>query len=248
MSDANVKQELVELQKFDGHDQPMTTSLKVAKYFEKNHRDVMRGIKDTISKCSESFNARNFALVDYVDGKGEKRPMYLMTKDGFTMVAMGYTGVKAMQFKEAYIAQFNDMTKALRSSKVAALSQALDQYDKNWNKTLAEKEQELTTAQQELTTAQMDSLKKDVQILRLEANIETLKDKNWMLNRTVSEYQQKLMTALNEKRDLSKERDYYKQTKHRIGSSREALALRKVRTMQEQVSYFKKMLSKLLDH
>lgn len=248
MSDANVKQELVELQKFDGHDQPMTTSLKVAEYFERGHRHVLRDIKAVIAKCPKSFTEPNFGLSEYVDPTGRKLPMYLMTKDGFTLVAMGYTGEKAMKFKVDYITQFNDMTKALRSSRVAALSQALDQYDKNWNKTLAEKEQALTTAQQELTTAQMDSLKKDVQILRLEANIETLKDKNWMLNRTVSEYQQKLMTALNEKRDLSKERDYYKQTKHRIGSSREASALRKVRTMQEQVSYFKKMLSKLLDH
>lgn len=122
MSDANVKQELVELQKFDGHDQPMTTSLKVAKYFEKEHKHVMRDIKETIAKCSKSFGESNFGPSSYVTEQGKSLPMYLMTKDGFTMVAMGYTGVKAMQFKEAYIAQFNAMSKALRSSQVAALS------------------------------------------------------------------------------------------------------------------------------
>lgn len=58
--------------------QPVTTSLKVAKVFGKQHKDVLRKI--TTLDCSKNFNERNFALVTYQDGKGEARPAYEMTK------------------------------------------------------------------------------------------------------------------------------------------------------------------------
>lgn len=107
---------LVELQPMSGEAKPVTTSIKVAEYFGKEHYNVVRDIKAVIAKCSESFNALNFEGVDYVDQKGEKRPMYLLTRDGFTMVAMGYTGEKAMQFKEAYINAFNEMARKLATN------------------------------------------------------------------------------------------------------------------------------------
>ena len=58
-------------------------------------------------------NERNFAPVEYCDGKGEMRPEYLITRDGFTLLVMGYTGEKAMVFKKAYIAAFNEMESRL---------------------------------------------------------------------------------------------------------------------------------------
>lgn len=60
----------------------VTSSLVVAEYFGKAHKDVLRAIKSL--DCSELFNQRNFAPVEYVDKKGEKRPMYYLTRDGFT--------------------------------------------------------------------------------------------------------------------------------------------------------------------
>lgn len=89
------------------NDVPKTTSLIVAKYFGKRHADVLRAIEKL--DCSKEFNERNFALVDYTDVKGEKRPCYELTKDGFTFLAMGFTGKKSAQFKEAYINEFNRM-------------------------------------------------------------------------------------------------------------------------------------------
>ncbi|EBA6490188.1 Rha family transcriptional regulator, partial [Salmonella enterica] len=53
--------------------------------------------------------------VEYIDAKGEKRPMYEMTKDGFVFLVMGFTGKKAAAFKEAYIAEFNRMEAELYS-------------------------------------------------------------------------------------------------------------------------------------
>lgn len=93
--------------------QPVTTSLKIAEVFGKRHRDVLRAIK--LLKCSSDFNARNFALVEYRDEKGEKRTCYDITRDGWTFLVMGFTGAKAAEWKEKYIAAFNAMEQALKS-------------------------------------------------------------------------------------------------------------------------------------
>lgn len=88
---------------------PTTTSLNVAEVFGKRHDAVIRGIRDLQSKCPKNFNAHNFVAVEYPDPKGEKRPMYLLTRDGLTLLVMGYTGKEAMQYKLAYIEAFNRM-------------------------------------------------------------------------------------------------------------------------------------------
>lgn len=87
--------------------QPFCSSRQVAETFGKEHKNVLRDIQ-TLG-CSEDFNRLNFERVKFRDEKGEMRPEYLMTKDGFTILAMGYRGKKAMQFKEAYIKRFNEM-------------------------------------------------------------------------------------------------------------------------------------------
>ena len=98
---------------------PTTTSQKVAETFGKRHCDVVRGIRDLQSKCPKEFNGRNFASVDYTDPKGEKRPMYLLTRDGLTLLVMGYTGKEAMKFKLAYIEAFNCMERQLAAQRTA---------------------------------------------------------------------------------------------------------------------------------
>jgi Rha family phage regulatory protein len=88
-----------------------TTSLIVADVFGKLHKNVIRDIKAL--ECSDQFNRLNFEPVDYMDAKGEKRPMYEMTKDGFTMLAFGFTGSQAAAWKEKYIAAFNLMEETI---------------------------------------------------------------------------------------------------------------------------------------
>jgi len=91
------------------------TTRDVAKYFGKRHDNVLRAI-DNLG-CSEKFNTLNYEVVDYVDNKGEKRRMYRMTRDGFMLAAMGFTGKKAVSFKEAYIEAFNEMERLLYGDK-----------------------------------------------------------------------------------------------------------------------------------
>ena len=96
----------------------VTTSIAVANFFQKLHKDVLRKIATLES--SPSFNQRNFTPVQYLDEKGEKRPMYEMTKNGFIFLVMGFTGKKAAAFKEAYIAEFDRMEMELLKRQLSA--------------------------------------------------------------------------------------------------------------------------------
>lgn len=86
--------------------------LIVAQAFEKEHKDVLKAISNL--ECSKEFNERNFAPVEYKDAKGEMRPAYQLTRDGFSFLAMGFTGKKAAAWKEKFLEAFNTMEKALR--------------------------------------------------------------------------------------------------------------------------------------
>lgn len=97
-----------------------TTSLVVAEHFEKNHKDVLRAIEGLVGDAPAEFNERNFALVDYLDAKGESRPMYRLSRDGFSLLAMGFTGKKALHWKIAYIDAFNAMEQGLAGRAPAA--------------------------------------------------------------------------------------------------------------------------------
>lgn len=82
-----------------------TTSLIVANVFEKEHKNVLRDIENL--ECSSMFNELNFEPVEYKDAKGEMRPAYRMTRDGFAFLAMGFTGKKAAAWKETFLEAFN---------------------------------------------------------------------------------------------------------------------------------------------
>lgn len=97
------------------HDQVVTTSLKVAEYFRKPHKDVLKSIRTL--ECSTEFTGRNFSPCFYFselrNNVKRKLPMYYMTRDGFTLLVMGFTGKIAARFKEAYINAFNEMERKL---------------------------------------------------------------------------------------------------------------------------------------
>ncbi len=105
------------------HGEIKTTSLKIAEHFRKPHRDVLEKIKNL--ECSPEFTERNFSLSEYKDSTGRKLPYYEVTSDGFTFIAMGYTGKKAAILKEAYINAFNAMAKELHQLRLASQSNQL---------------------------------------------------------------------------------------------------------------------------
>ena len=88
----------------------------MAERFGKRHGDVLRAIRNL--ETPSEFNERNFASVEYLDEKGESRPMYLITRDGFAILAMGFTGKEAALWKVRFLSAFNDMADQLRSSQM----------------------------------------------------------------------------------------------------------------------------------
>lgn len=106
----------------------VTTSLRVAEVFGKQHKDVLKAVKSL--DCSEEFRERNFALskIDYQNGNIKKQlPMYYITRDGFMFLVMGFTGKTAAKWKEAYIKAFNEMEAKIRAEQMA---KAIEEHDR----------------------------------------------------------------------------------------------------------------------
>lgn len=117
---------------------PVTTSRAVTEQFGKRHDHVLRDIEELLDQLKNAgshpksgeaespgtvavaqlqafqFAELNFLPITYPDAQGKPRPMYLLTRDGFTLLAMGFTGARAVQFKVAYINAFNRMERLLK--------------------------------------------------------------------------------------------------------------------------------------
>jgi Rha family phage regulatory protein len=108
---------------FVKQDKAVTDSLIIAEVFGKEHARVMRDIREL--GCSEEFRVGNFAESSYVNSQNKEMPMYFMNKKAFTLLAMGYTGKQAMEFKEAYINEFERMEEELKKPKVLSEKEQL---------------------------------------------------------------------------------------------------------------------------
>lgn len=97
-----------------------TDSLKVAKIFGKLHKNVIRAIENLIAELPKDLCGLNFELCfkNSELQNGKPLPYYEMTKDGFTILAMGFTGKQALQFKIAYINAFNHMAAILHNQHI----------------------------------------------------------------------------------------------------------------------------------
>ncbi len=128
--------ELVTIRK----DKIVCNSLQVAEKFGKRHQEVLYAIEGRACSCkgkgckkcngrgyqqlgllqedleisTKSHLSKMFEKSSYKDNGGRKRPMYYMTRDGFTLLAMGFTGEKALKWKIQYIQAFNTMEEMLK--------------------------------------------------------------------------------------------------------------------------------------
>lgn len=96
-----------------------TTSLQVAEYFGKQHKNVLRTIETM--ECSSEFKGLNFEPFKYKGRQGREYTAYTMTKNGFTFLVFGFTGKIADKFKEAYINAFDEMQAKITSGSTDAL-------------------------------------------------------------------------------------------------------------------------------
>lgn len=130
---------------------PVTTSRAVAEQFGKSHKHVLEAIDNLTAQLINAdqeltepknrlstslseeakeeaiaFANSNFEASEYRDSTGRTLPEYLLTRDGFTLLAMGFTGAKALQFKVAYINAFNRMEMLLRGGISSTALQSIE--------------------------------------------------------------------------------------------------------------------------
>ncbi|TNO80660.1 Rha family transcriptional regulator [Campylobacter coli] len=116
-------------------EQVFCTSLDVAKVFDKEHKNILRDIENILNDLREIGDLQcklNFELsfkvrkIQGFKGRERKYPYYNLTRDGFSLLAMGFTGKEALQFKIAFINAFNEMERIIKNQYTPKL--------KNYNK------------------------------------------------------------------------------------------------------------------
>jgi Rha family phage regulatory protein len=107
-----------------------TSSIAVSDFFERNHKDVLRQIEVVLAVVSDDFSRRNFTPSNYKDVRGKMQPCYVLTRSGLAMIALGFTGEKAIKFREAYINTFDEMEAKLQSKAIEKVKSqyVLDRY------------------------------------------------------------------------------------------------------------------------
>ena len=103
-----------------GENVPRVSSRTIAEAFGKNHPHVLRKIKELVASCPDEFSQSNFGLADYYDEQGKPRPNYLLTRDAFSLLVMGFTGPEALSWKLRYIEAFNAMEHELLNQRLLA--------------------------------------------------------------------------------------------------------------------------------
>lgn len=98
--------------------QPTASSRDIAEHFGKEHKNVLRDIENLIGGLPNFEHTPMFFKTTYIHPQnGQEYPMYLMNRDGFTLLAMGFTGKEALAWKMKYINAFNAMEQELRRPK-----------------------------------------------------------------------------------------------------------------------------------
>lgn len=100
--------------------QPLTNSKLVAEVFEKEHKNVMQSIRKLMEGTAQNSAVHQmFSESTYLNEQNKEQPMFIMNQDGFTLLAMGFNGKKAMEFKLKYIEAFNAMKRQIEQNKTS---------------------------------------------------------------------------------------------------------------------------------
>lgn len=110
------------------NEKAVTTSLKIADVFGKKHKHVLENIREVIRSAENSTNEM-FCESEYYDTQNKRQPMYLMNRDGFTLLVMGFTGKEAMKFKLEYIDAFNKMEAMIKQNNEAIAHKPMSQLE-----------------------------------------------------------------------------------------------------------------------
>lgn len=127
--------------------EPVASSRQIAESFGKEHKSVLRSVEDLVA---QNCAAKSMFYETTYENRGKQYPMYLMNRDGFSLLVMGFTGKAALEWKLKYIQAFNEMEKKLATPQMPRLSkemQALFLLDDRTQK----QEQRLTALENTMT-------------------------------------------------------------------------------------------------
>ena len=150
------------------NNQALTNSLLVAEKFGKEHKHVLDSIRKLTEGCAEISADPMFQEVTYVNEQnGQSYPMFLMNRDGFSLLVMGFNGKKAMQFKLEYIKAFNQMEATIKAtikpkSKLEILQESVNQ--------LVEQERRLSSVEQRLDNFEKERVENTKLLLEAETS------------------------------------------------------------------------------
>lgn len=106
---------LVKIEKFNNKEEILVVSSRIiAEDFEKEHFNVVRDIEKICSEIPSKMKVSYFIKSEYKDSMNRNQTEYLLTRDGFSLLVMGFTGSKALTWKLKYIEAFNEMEKELK--------------------------------------------------------------------------------------------------------------------------------------
>ena len=141
--------------------QPLTNSKLVAEVFGKEHKHVREAIKKLLTTAENSTVHQMFSESTYLNEQNKEQPMFVMNQDGFTLLAMGFNGKKAMEFKLKYIEAFNAMKRQIE--------QSMPSVPQNYLETL----KSLVKAEEEKQQLALENKKQQEQIVTIsKANME----------------------------------------------------------------------------
>lgn len=129
------------------NNQPVTTSKNVAENFNKQHKNILRDIEKLLEEDRLNFEPM-FLEGTEPDSYEREQKIYYMNRDGFTFLVMGFTGKEAIEFKLAYIKQFNRMEQQLQARLPGTYKEALVQLVEQ-----VEANEQLTKDKEQLTLA-----------------------------------------------------------------------------------------------
>lgn len=102
--------------------EPVASSRQIAENFGKEHKHVLDAVKNLVA---ENSAAKSMFYETTFENRGKQYPMYLMNRDGFSLLVMGFTGKAALEWKLKYIQAFNAMEKQLATPQMPKLSKEL---------------------------------------------------------------------------------------------------------------------------
>lgn len=200
------------------NDQVLTSSLTVAEYFEKQHKNVMQAIEKNIDNLRKVSGLNfqpaksGFIAGTYKDQQGKERPLYYLNKNAFSFVVMGFTGEKAAAWKWTYIKAFDRMEAALRNQQQNKPMTPLEM----WKLQLQVAEDHERRLQEHAN--QISQVQADIKALRDRDNSMALRQQKININNQeqlnkhetdITDLQKSMYELLTEKADISQDMDIF---------------------------------------